>query len=244
MLKYCLLMNQVILPDPLGLWPAPLELTLELKEILLIEKVGADQSAPLLQVASALRPPMVGQAWHWGSDAFNLAREERYYLLRRVAYIAPGQVLLKRLTLGENIALSLCYYQGISSRAALEEHADLLEQLDVRPYLALLPQEVDKDVYIRALMARELIRHPDLIIVALDKTWETILAPSQALLFLQNYLAARGSAALLVGESLPNFHRVASRLLRLESGHLTPYPLEERQGRPLTDFLPLVMREE
>jgi ABC-type ATPase involved in cell division len=244
MLKYCLLMNQVILPDPLGLWPAPLELTLELKEILLIEKVGADESASLLEVASALRPPVVGQVWHWGSDAFSLAREDRYYLLRRVAYIAPGQVLLKHLTLGENISLSPCYYQGISSRAALEENADLLEQLDLRPYLNLMTQEVEKDVYIRALMARELIRHPDLILVALDKSWENILAPSQALLFLQNYLATQGSAALLVGQSLQSFHRVASRLLRLESGRLIPYPLAEHQGRPLTDYLPLVMGKE
>jgi ABC-type ATPase involved in cell division len=244
MLKYCLSMNQVILPDPRGLWPAPLELHLELNEILLIEKVGADDSAPLLEVASSLRPPEAGQVLHWGLQAFGLAREERYYLRRRIAYLAPGQVLLSRLTLGQNIALSPCYYTGLSSRAVLAEHADLLEQLALKPYLTQLPQQVEKDVYIRALWARELIRQPDLILVALDKAWETILAPSQAILFLQDYLAAQGSAALLTGESLPNFYPLASRLLRLASGRLVPHPLAEHQGRPLTDFLPLVVGEE
>jgi ABC-type molybdenum transport system ATPase subunit/photorepair protein PhrA len=107
-----------------------------------------------------------------------------------------------------------------------------------------LPQQVEEDVYIRALIARELIRHPDLILVALDKSWQTILAPSQAILFLQDYLATQASAALLVGLSLQDFYPVASRLLRLESGRLTPHPLAEHQGPPLTDFLPLVMGEE
>ncbi len=244
MLKYCLQMNQVILPDPLGLWPAPLELTLELTEILLIEKVEAAQSAPLLEVAAFLRPPVAGQVWHWGSDAFSLAREERYHLHRRIAYLAPGQVLLARLTLGENIALSPCYHQGLSSRVVLADHADLLEQLALRPYLPLLPHEVEEDVYVRALFARELIRQPDLILVALDQAWVTILAPSQALLLLQDYLAAQGSAALVVGQPLQDFYPVASRLLRLEAGRLVPHPLPEHQGRPLTDFLPLVMGEE
>jgi ABC-type ATPase involved in cell division len=244
MLKYCLMLNQVILPDPLGLWPAPLELNLELKEILLIEQVGADESAPLLEVAASLRPPVAGQVWHWGTDAFGLAREERYYLSRRIAYIAPGQVLLSRLTLGENIALSPRYYKGLSFRAVLAEHADLLEHLALQPYLTLLPQQVDKDVYLRALWARELIRQPDLILVALDKSWETLLAPSQAILFLQDYLAAQGSPALLTGQSLQNFYPLASRLLRLESGRLIAHPLAEHQGRPLTDFLPLGLGEE
>ena len=244
MLKYSLMLNQVILPDPLGLWPAPLELTLELKEILLIEKVGADKSAPLLEVASSLHPPVAGRVWHWGLDAFSLAREERYYLRRRIAYLAPGQVLLNRLTLGENIALSPCYHKGISFREVLAEHADLLEQLALRPYLPLFPQEVEEDVYLRALWARELIKKPDLILAALDKSWQTLLAPSQAILFLEDYLATQGGAALLLGPSLQNFYPLASRLLRLESGRLIAHPLAEHQGRPLTDFLPLVMGEE
>jgi ABC-type ATPase involved in cell division len=195
-------------------------------------------------VAASLKPPEAGQVWHWDLDAFSLPREERYRLRRRIAYLVPGQVLLSRLTLGENIALGTCYQEGISTRAVLSGHADLLEHLGLKPYLPLMPDEVDEEVCFRALWARELIKQPELIVAVLGEAWEPHTPPQEGILLLKDYLARRGGAALLLGQALQDFHPLASRLLRQEAGGLLPQPLSEHQGRPLTDFLPLVIGEE
>jgi ABC-type ATPase involved in cell division len=243
MLKHCLTMNQVMLPGPSGMWPAPLHLTLELQEVLLIEQVSPEESRPFLDVAATLRPPLAGQVRHWGKDTFRLPREERYHLRRRIACIAPGQVLLSRLTLGENIALGPCYYEGVTSRSVLLKHAGLLEQLALPPHLHRLPHQVEKEVYLRALWARELVKQPQIILAAVDPTLRLLSGPSQGTAFLQDYLAGRGAATLLLGQSLQPFHSLANRLLRREAGQLTGYALLEHPGRPLTDFLSLVVEE-
>jgi ABC-type ATPase involved in cell division len=244
MLKNCLVLNQVVLPGPPGMWPTPVNLTLELQEVLLIDRIGPDESTPLLEVASTLRPPVGGQVLHWGLDAASLAREELYRLRRRIAYLTPEQVLLSRLTLGENIALGTSFREGTSAQSVLSCHADLLERLALQPFLPFLPHEVEAEVYIRALWAREFIKQPELIVAVLGEAWEPHDPPEQGILFLKGYLADRRGAALLLGQSLDHFHPLASRLLRWDSGRLLPHPLSEHQGRPLRDFLPLVPKEE
>jgi ABC-type ATPase involved in cell division len=243
MIKNCLVLNQVMLPGPQDAWAAPLDLTVGLQEVVLIEDIGPDESLPLGQVASTLSRPVAGEARHWDQDAFSLPREDLYHLRRRIAYLAPGIKLLSRLTLGENIALGPSYYQGTSTQSVLESHAYLLERLALAPFLSFLPPDVDIQVYIRALWARELIKMPELIVAVRNEAWEPFSVPNEGILVLQDYLAHQGAAALLLGRSHEQFHHLASRLLRFESGRLIPQPLEEHQGRPLTDYLPLVMGE-
>uniref|UniRef100_A0A7C3V6P1 ABC transporter domain-containing protein n=1 Tax=Desulfobacca acetoxidans TaxID=60893 RepID=A0A7C3V6P1_9BACT len=233
-------LEQVLLPGASGPWPAPLDLALELQEVLLIEGPDPEESRPLMAVAASLRAPAAGRVWHWGLEAFKLAREERCLLRRRIAYIAPGQVLIRRLTLAKNIALGPCYYEGISTQEVLAAHAGLLEQLNLQPFLDLLPDEVEAGIYKRALWARELIKEPALILAAMGAWEEPLREAGAGSLVLQEYLASRGGAALLLGRSLEAFYPLASRVLRLQPGRLTSKPLPAHPGRPLTDFLPLV----
>ncbi len=244
MLRHCLVFNQVVLAGPPGVWPAPLDLSLELQEVLLVDRIGADASIPLLEAAAALKNPVAGQVLHWGLDAASLAREERYRLRRRIAYLTPAQVLLSRLNLGENIALGISFQEGASTRSVLASHAGLLERLALQPFLSFLPHEVEEEVYVRALWAREFIKQPDLIVAVLGEAWEPYDPPEQGLLFLKDYLTDRQGAALLLGQSLDRFHPLASRLLRWDAGRLLPQPLSEHRGRPLTDFLPLLPQED
>ena len=244
MIKNCLVLNRVRLPVPQDAWPVPLDLTVGLQEVVLIENIGPNESLPLGEVAAALRRPLAGEVHYWDQDALGLPREDIYLLRRRIAYLAPGMKLLSRLTLGENIALGPSYYQGTSTQSVLESHADLLERLALHPFLSLLPQNVDIKVYVRALWARELIKLPELIVAVKNDAWEPFAVPNEGILALQDYLAHGGGAALILGRSHETFHHLASRLLRYESGRLIPLPLEEPQGRPLTDYLPLVIGEE
>ena len=244
MLRNCLVFNQAVLSGPPGIWPAPLDLSLELQEVLLVDRVGAEASTPILEAASALKHPVAGQILHWGLDTATLAREERYRLRRRIAYLTPEQVLLSRLNLGENIALGTSFQAGTSTRSVLAFHADMLERLDLQPFLPFLPHEVEAEIYLRALWAREFIKQPDLIVAVLGEAWEPHDPPEQGILLLQDYLTGRQGAALLLGQSLERFHPLASRLLRWDAGRLLPQPLSEHQGRPLTDFLPLLPPED
>ncbi|MEJ2673054.1 MAG: hypothetical protein P8168_12820 [Deltaproteobacteria bacterium] len=119
MLLYTLNLELVTLPDAPA-WPTPLSIAVALNEVVLIEGAHPATAAPLLEVAATLRSPVTGIVLHWDQIAETLPREELFHLRSRIAYIAPGQVLLRQLSLGENIALAPCYHQGNSAAAALK----------------------------------------------------------------------------------------------------------------------------
>lgn len=237
MLHYALNLELVTLPGAAAVWPAPLSLAVALNEVVLIEGVNPATADPLLEVAAALESPVGGQVRHWGENPESLPRTELYHLRSRIAYISPRQVLLHRLSLGENIALAPCYHQGYSESEALEPYADLLERLKLHAHLDQFPTQVSAAVYARAVWARELLKGPELILAALAA--EAITA-AIFVDILREYLATNAAAAIVLGESLESFYPLGHRLLRLESGQLLKMPSLEHRARPLTAYLPLV----
>jgi predicted ABC-type transport system involved in lysophospholipase L1 biosynthesis ATPase subunit len=239
MLNYPLNLDRVTLP--LGTsWPAPLSLALAFNEVVLIEGAGPAVSSPLLEVAATLQTPVAGNVRHWGRDTALVRREKLYRLRRRIAYISPRQVLLHLLTLGENIALGPCYYQGCSASEALTPRTDLLGQLDLQPHLTHYPTQVSAAIYDRALWARELIKEPELILAVISGDLATTAGVAMLVTVLGEYLARYGAAALLLGESLEPFYPLGHRLFLLESGQLRKRTILEHRARPLTAYLPLV----
>jgi ABC-type methionine transport system ATPase subunit len=240
MLRYALNLELVTLPGDAAAWPAPLSLKVALNEVVLLEGASPKAAEPLLAVASTLEATVVGRVRHWDRDAAILPREELYDLRRRIACISPRQVLLHRLTLGENIALGLCYHQGYSEAEALTAHADLLEHLALTALLDRFPAQVSAALYARALWARELLKGPDLILGVISAELSTPAEAAGLMTVLKDYLAARAVAVVLVGRSLEAFYPLGHRLLVLESGQIRKSPLLERRARPLTAYLPLV----
>jgi ABC-type lipoprotein export system ATPase subunit len=239
MLHYALNLELVTLPGAAAAWPSPLSLAVTLNEVLLIEGATPSTAVPLLEVGATLRSPLVGTVRHWGQTAETLPREELYQLRTRIAYISPRQVLLHRLSLGENITLAPCYHLEYSESEALEPHADLLEHLKLPAHLDQFPAEVSAAIYARALWARELLKGPELILATISGD---LAADGAAMLLpvLQDYLARYGTAAILVGESLEPYYPLGHRLLRLEAEQLVAMPTLEHRARPLTAYLPLV----
>lgn len=240
MLQSSLIMQQVILPEhPPGL-PAPLDLEVGLLEVLEIEGLSLAESEAMLEVASTLEAPLEGQVWHWGKEAIRLPREEIFDLRAQIAFITPRQVLLHRLTLRENIAMGPCYNRGLTTSEAIHQHAALLAQLELAPYLAEFPPQVPEDIYYRALWAREMVKVPELILAVAAEPLENLATQKIILAVLQDYLEKQRCAVLLVGQSLRAFHPLAHRVLKLESGRFVDHHLVEAKGRPLVNFLPLV----
>ena len=238
MLHHALDLESITLPAAPA-WPAPLSLAVALDEVVLIEGVEPALAEPLLEVAAALKSPVMGKVRHWGLDTETLAREDLYQLRGRIAYISPRQVLLSHLSLGENIALVPCYRLGCSETEALAPYADLLEHLKLRAHLDQLPAQVSAAVYSRAVWARELLKEPGLILAVL--TGFQAAAGAQLLLtVLEEYLPRYSAAAVLLGESLEPYYPLGHRLLALEAGQLLKKPLLDHRARPLTAHLPLV----
>ncbi len=240
MLRHSLIFKQVTLPEhPLG-WPAPFDLNLGLKEVLLIEGVGLAESEALLSVAATLRLPVQGQVWHWGKDIARAPRSELYHLRRQIAYITPRQVLLHRLTLMENIALGPGYYQDCSVGEVFRQYGALLKFLDLGPYLSRFPPQVPEAVYFRTLWARELVKGPELILAALEGPLRAAETYKMIFPWLKNYLEEQDRAAIIMGRSLKRFHAIAHRLLKLQARNLVESRFLEQKEPPLTAFLPLV----
>ncbi len=240
MLHYAMNLEEVTLWEDTTAWPVPLSLAVELNEVVLIEGAGPEVSVPLMEVAATLQYPKSGRVRHWGQEAAGVSREELYRLRSRMAYISPQQMLLHRLTLGDNIALAPCYHLGFSESAALAAHADLLAQLNLRAHLNRYPAQVPAALYARAVWARELVKEPELILAVISGESSTPVGTTLLVTVLQDYLARHGGAALLAGESLQPFYSLGHRLLVLEAGELRKQPLLEHRARPLTAYLALV----
>ncbi len=240
MLRDALNLELVTLPEEAGAWPAPLSLAVGLNEVVLIEGVASGVGELLLEVAALLHSPATGRVRHWGQSAEGLPREDLYDLRRRIAYVTPRQVLLHRLTLGENIALGPCYHQGYTGAEALHEHQGLLELLELEAHLSRYPPQVSPLIYARAVWARELCKEPELILAVIAGPRRTLVAADRLAAMLRDYLALTSAAVLLLGESLEPFYPLGHRLLRLEAGQLREQPLLRYQPRPLSSYLPLV----
>lgn len=240
MLHNALDLELVTLPGADTAWPAPLSIAVALNEIVLIEGVSPAMAEPFLEAASLLSSPVVGKVRHWGQSGEDLPRAELYHLRSRIAYISPRQVLLHRLSLGENLALAPCYHHGYSDFEALAPHSELLERLKLQAHIDHFPSQVSTTVYARAVWARELIKEPELILASIFGDAATASGAELLCSILQEYVTRVAAAAILLGESLEPFYPLGHRLLRLESQQLLKIPILEHRARPLTAYLPLV----
>jgi ABC-type ATPase involved in cell division len=239
MLHHALNLDLVALPGT-NAWPSPLSLVVAFNEVVLIEGAGPALSQPLLEVAATLLSPVAGHVRHWGRDAALRRRDQLYRLRRRIAYISPWQVLLHLITLGENITLGPCYYQGCREGEALASYAELLEQLELQAHLNQYPPQVTPAIYARAVWARELVKEPELILAVISGDLATTAGSAMLANVLQHYRVRYGTAVLLLGESLEAFYPLGHRLFMLESGRLRKQATLEHRARPLTAYLPLV----
>jgi ABC-type ATPase involved in cell division len=240
MLHHALSLELVTLPGVANLWPKPLSLAAGLSEVLLIEGVGAAVSEPFLEVAATLISPVTGRVRHWGLDAETLPRDELYHLRSRIAYLSSRQMLLRSLSLKDNITLAPRYHQEYAESEVLDLNADLLERLAITGHLTQFPAQVTPAMYHRAIWARELIKGPELILANIFGEMAT--GPGAAMLVpvLQAYLARKSAAAVLLGESLEPYYPLGHRLLRLEAGQFRESPGLGQPLRPLAAYLPLV----
>lgn len=237
LIHHSLILDQVMMPEHPAPWPRPLSLALGMMEFLLLEGLSEAEAETLLGLAATLHIPAHGRVLHWGEDLAQQPRHILYQRRRRIAYIAPSQVLLHRLTVLENITLAPRYHRRQSPAEVIQEHTALLKHLEIMPYLAHRPPELPEEIAVRVLWARAFIKNPELILAA-PFSFRTARETNRIILtLLEDYRAAWRGAVLLVGTTLESVYPLADRLLRLQSGHLEEVWLPGPVTRPVTPYI-------
>jgi ABC-type ATPase involved in cell division len=239
MLRYSLVIDKVRLPGLPADWPTPLNLKLGINEVLLLEGIGWKKSRAFWRLAATLDFPLDGEVLLWGNSRLYLPRTELFRLRKQIAYITPEQVLLQHLNLRENIALTICYYQGVTVSQALARYRELLDQLGLRLFLHRLPADLPPDIYWRGLWARELVKEPELILACLDGPGWTDENQIMVQKVVKAYIAQKQGALLLGGKNLDSLYQEAHRLLRPMAGSFSETHLVHRQYQSPVTFFPL-----
>ncbi len=241
-LQTSLLLEGVAAPELAEFWPSPVSLAVGLREVVLLEGLGAREADLLLRLAATLRRPAAGRIFHWGRDLFSLSRRALYPWRRQLAFVSPFQALLPRLTVLENVTLSQTLNTAQTAAEVAEQQHSLLEQLTLTEYLPRYPGELPVRQYHLALWARELIKQPRLILGVLAGQAEHEEAPDLAqflLPFLIEYHTNRRGAVLLAGPVLDFAYHVADRRLDCRVGLGPEQPLPGRDNLPLIAYLDL-----
>ncbi|OPX20544.1 MAG: hypothetical protein BZ151_03360 [Desulfobacca sp. 4484_104] len=239
LIQHSLVLDQVILSEHPANWPCPLSLALGLKEFLLLEGLELAAAPQLLSLAASLQFPVRGRVWLWGLDIARAARDDLYQQRRRLAYLAPGQVLLHRLTLLENITLPGRYFQQRNMSEIIKDNSELIETLGLTPYFSCYPPELPADIYFRGLWARAFLVEPELILAA-PGAGPTIPENNRLILMLlRDYREQQRGAVVLTGPGLETFRSLADRYLRLEAGGLIEIRVPGQTAPPLIPDLPL-----
>ncbi|MFP3868061.1 MAG: hypothetical protein ACLFUU_07855 [Desulfobacteraceae bacterium] len=237
LVQHSLCLDRVLLPGHPPDWPTPLSLTLGLKEFLVIDGLSLAGAQQLLSVAAALQFPIQGRVRHWGQDLTRLSRTDLYQLHRRIAFISPGQVLLRGLTVVENITLPGRYFQRRAMREIIKDYSELIEHFGLRPYFSHYPSELPAEIYSRVLWAGALIKEPKLILAAPFSSPPSPENQHLILARLKNYRQQHQGAVLLTGPDLAAARPLADRLLRMKSGGLAEIRLAGQPPPPISQYL-------
>ncbi len=235
-----LLLEQVVPTLGWGADLPPVSLTVGLREFCLLEGVSVHHADQLFRVVATLQLPAAGRLWHWGRDLFALSRRQLYQWRRRLAFVSPRHALLPRLTLRDNLALTLTLSRARRQQTGLAPHQPLLEQLELTGYLELYPRQLPPRCYQLALWARELLQEPQLLLGILAGQEEPQGAPKLAPLLLPlltDFHRQRRGALLLAGPWLAPFHLAADRRLLFTQGRWQEESLARDHPHPLAAYL-------
>jgi ABC-type transporter Mla maintaining outer membrane lipid asymmetry ATPase subunit MlaF len=83
----------------------------------------------------------------------------------RIGFVFQGGQLFNRLTIGENVALPLCYQKNLTAPEAAQAVAGLLEIMELTPFADVAPSSVAAVWRHRAALARALVLEPELLLL-------------------------------------------------------------------------------
>jgi ABC-type transporter Mla maintaining outer membrane lipid asymmetry ATPase subunit MlaF len=118
----------------------------------------------LLATAAGLMRPAAGSVHLFGNDLVRLHEEERLQTQLRVGMVfGAGGRLFNNLTVGENLALPLCYHQNCVAGGAQERVQAVLHAMDLQDLTHSTPVTLNRNLGQRVALARALVLSPELL---------------------------------------------------------------------------------
>lgn len=145
-------------------WPAPLSLVVPHGVFALVETPAA-LAGPLLRLGAGLVAPAAGRVEVLGRDPARLTRAELQLLRRALGVgLQPGG-LVSNLTLKMNLVVPLLYSGAAELEGAARRADAMLERFGISRWAAHRPADVAPDVRLEAVLARALVREPELLLL-------------------------------------------------------------------------------
>ncbi|MFA5355970.1 MAG: ATP-binding cassette domain-containing protein [Candidatus Omnitrophota bacterium] len=117
----------------------------------------------LLKALIGLNAPQKGKVLYNGADFWAADDAGQEAIMRRFGILYQGGALWSSLTLGENVALPLQLYSGLSAGQIREVAALKLSLVGLGGYEELYPSEISGGMRKRAGLARAIALDPDII---------------------------------------------------------------------------------
>jgi phospholipid/cholesterol/gamma-HCH transport system ATP-binding protein len=129
--------------------------------------IGGQQysgKSDLLMLAAGLMNPVAGTCRVFGCETQSLGEAHLAERLR-IGFVFQGGQLFNRLTIGENVALPLCYQKNLTPAEAAQAVAGLLEVMELTPFADVAPSSVAAVWRHRAALARALALQPEWLLL-------------------------------------------------------------------------------
>lgn len=187
-----------------------------------------------LETAAGLLPPAAGVVSHFGQSLEAVSPAQRVELRTRVGFVfGDGGRLFADLTVGQNLALPLCYRRDCPPEDVEPEVERLLEWAELKPFGGWLPRRLNRTWRQRVALLRALILQPEILLLdnpylGLDphhvRWWVEQL---DRVLRLGAAPAPRLSAVVVAADHFATWKGVATHGLLLHGGRARPTRLDE-----------------
>ena len=183
----------------------------------IIGRSGSGKST-LLNIMAGMMSPTSGQVLFHGEDISSKPDSELSMIRNRhIGFIPQGASALPALNIAENVRLPRCIY-GEDGGAEDEAHK-LLSKFGIEHLAESYPDELSGGELRRALIARALINHPE-IIIADEPVSDLDAESSDEVMRIFAGLNAEGVTLLVVSHDLDSL-KYGSRVCTMEAGKLS-----------------------
>lgn len=124
----------------------------------------ASGKSDLLMTLAGLMAPQEGD-YRFLGEVMPIFEESRLKARLKVGLMFNGGQLVNGLTLGANISLPLRYHEDLDESGARDRAADLIQALELTPWVDELPGRVGRQWHERAGLARALAMRPELLLL-------------------------------------------------------------------------------
>lgn len=190
--------------------------------VAIVGQSGAGKST-LLHILGALDTPSAGTVYCASTNVTELsARQAAVFRNREIGYVWQFHYLLPEFSAQENVALPFLA-GGMKKGEAMERSANWLKEVGLEERITHRPGELSGGEQQRVALARALVNSPRLLLA--DEPTGDLDESTAGIVFdlITRLHASHGLTSILVTHNMDLAAR-CTRVLRLESGRLTPAP--------------------